>query len=142
MKIILELCKRAQNQETGGILVGAYNENFSVAVATRATEPPSDSRAGNAWFRRGISGLKYLLDRLWQTKREFYLGEWHFHPFAEPEPSSTDLNELRKIAKTGAYSCPEPVMLIIGGDPQKKWSARAFVFPNGEDLEMLQKFPQ
>jgi len=141
VKNVLDLCRRSNHEETGGILLGAYNADLSVAIVTQATEPPNDSKAGNSWFQRGVSGLKSLLERLWKTKREYYLGEWHFHPFSDPEPSMTDVNELRRIAKTRTYSCPEPVMLIIGGNPRENWSARAFVFPNGEKLEMQQKLP-
>jgi hypothetical protein len=40
------------------------------------------------------------------------------------------------FAKDPAYNCPEPVMLLVGGDPDSKWNVRAFVFPKGEMIEM------
>ena len=136
LRKILCLCQKANKHETGGILLGAYSVDLSCATVTQVFGAPDDSEAGNSWFHRGVKGMRSLLEKLWKTNHEYYLGEWHYHPFSEPEPSHTDLNELRRIAKTSSYSCPEPLMLIIGGDPNGKWCARAFVFPNGQKLEL------
>jgi hypothetical protein len=54
-------------------------------------------------------------------RKEHYLGEWHFHPFAAPSPSSIDYSQMAEIAVSRSWRCPEPVLLIIGGDPRGEW---------------------
>ncbi|ERM00081.1 hypothetical protein Q644_06970 [Brucella intermedia 229E] len=105
------------NKETGGILIGRYENDGNVAVVTAATERPADSLAGRAWFQRGISGLTAKLRARW-TQGEYYLGEWHSHPpgGAPPDPpSSNDVREMRSISIDPSYRCPKPIMVIAGG---------------------------
>lgn len=135
---IRALCTRAEGNETGGILTGFYTPRHDCACVTGVTGPPRDSRTGATWFHRGIVGLQHLLDRLWSETSRYYLGEWHFHPGASPEPSSVDIAQLRRIAVSPEYRCPEPVLLIIGGGPPLAWSLRTYVFPkHQEPLEMF-----
>ena len=35
--------------------------------------------------------------------------------------------------------CPEPVMLIVGGDPNGFWEAKAYVHPRGKSLCAMDK---
>ncbi len=131
LKEILRLCKQACPLETGGILIGHYTDSNDCAVVTEITNAPPDSRSGNQWFVRGVRGLQKKLDRLWQRGNGFYLGEWHFHPFGSPSPSHTDGKQMQEISKTEKYHCPEPVLLILGGDPESNWTAQAYAFPRG-----------
>ncbi len=100
--------------ETGGIVLGQYSDNLSIANVRNVTGPPSDSKSGRTWFVRGINGLKKLLYRLWEDKI-YYLGEWHFHPKSKPKPSFQDISQMKKIATDQQYQCPEPILIIIGG---------------------------
>ncbi|WP_051398046.1 Mov34/MPN/PAD-1 family protein [Runella limosa] len=100
--------------ETGGILIGNYKWNQTLAVISEITGPPSDSKMGLTWFKRGIRGLKQLIERSW-IKGHYYIGEWHFHPYASPNPSRQDIQEMKNIATSKIYNCPEPILLIIGG---------------------------
>lgn len=108
--------------ETGGILIGHYSEDLRTAIVTRATGPSTDARSGATWFVRGIRGLQELLDKLWGHGQEYYLGEWHSHPDAAPHPSGRDVSQMREIANSDKYRCPEPILIILGGtrkgDPQ------------------------
>lgn len=115
--------------ETGGIFVGEYSEEGDCALVAAVSGAPADSRAGRAWFYRGVRGLQVWLDRLWHRERKYFLGEWHFHPYAEPTPSGTDKRQLTEIAKASSYHCQEPILVIIGGDPKGEWRIRSFVFP-------------
>jgi integrative and conjugative element protein (TIGR02256 family) len=116
---MISLCSAAIPNETGGIIVGFYSFSHDYGIVTGISSPPTDSRNGRIWFQRGLSGLQSWLERLWGTKRHYYIGEWHFHPFAEPNPSKTDINQLEQISSSKSYRCPEPVLIIIGGDPSK-----------------------
>ena len=131
LESVLAHCRGAGDIETGGILIGEYNGQHDCAVVHQVTGPPADSAATRVRFRRGIAGLQQLLDRLWRRDGRYYLGEWHFHPGAAPEPSGVDDRQLVAIAQDRKYNCPEPALLIIGGDPCAAWTAAAFVFPSG-----------
>ena len=54
-------------------------------------------------------------------------------------PSGTDIGQMHEIATSSPYACPEPTMLIIGGDPCGNWNARAFVFPKAEMIELQEE---
>lgn len=43
--------------ETGGILIGKYDENLRLATVYTATRPPKDSKHNPTTFQRGIGGL-------------------------------------------------------------------------------------
>jgi integrative and conjugative element protein (TIGR02256 family) len=128
VRLLLRLCRRACPLETGGILLGHYSVSHDRAIVTDITKAPSDSRSGRYWFLRGVRGLQGKIDRLWSRNQGYYLGEWHFHPLGSPMPSSTDVGQMYEIAESEQYHCPEPVLLIIGGDPAGEWSAKALVF--------------
>ncbi len=134
---VLRRCRDADGLETGGVLVGKYTDALDCAVVTHASGAPTDSRRGRAWFRRGTRGLQRWLDRLWGRERLYYLGEWHFHPGAEAEPSGTDRKQMQSIAESEQYLCPQPVLLIIGSHPAGHWEARAFVYQRGGSSEEL-----
>lgn len=131
LQAILTWCNEAGNDETGGILIGEYTPLHDCALVHQATGPTKDSAASPTRFRRGVGGLNTLVDRLWKRERRYYLGEWHFHPGAPPEPSGIDDTQLAEIAADTRYRCPEPVLLLVGGDPTDKWGMAAFVFKHG-----------
>jgi integrative and conjugative element protein (TIGR02256 family) len=116
---ILGFCKLSVRVETGGILVGFYSQDHNNAIVTAVIGAPADSIFGRNWFYRGVRGLQCYLERLWIGKRHYYLGEWHFHPGGKPTPSRIDIGQMTEIARTPKYRCPEPVLLIIGMDPEK-----------------------
>lgn len=102
--------------ETGGILLGQYLDT-TTATISKIIGPTSDSKSGRYWFVRGVKGLSTLLSKAWK-KNEYYLGEWHYHPNGTITPSSQDLVQIKKIAKSNDYKCPEPIMVIIAGNYQ------------------------
>ncbi|WKN44912.1 Mov34/MPN/PAD-1 family protein [Tunicatimonas pelagia] len=133
---IIAIAKRAGNCETGGVLIGCYTETLDCALLTQVVGPTQDSTAGRTWFRRGIRGLQPLIDYYWKSEHSYYLGEWHFHPFAPPTPSSQDLRQMKDIACSRSYNCPEPLLLIIGGDPEADYIIRAFVFKQNDAKQL------
>jgi integrative and conjugative element protein (TIGR02256 family) len=118
---ILKYCELAGKQETGGILIGKYMDDQKCARITHASYEPPDSKKGATWFVRGYKGLQEWVDRIWKSGRGFYVGEWHFHPYASPIPSSVDISEMKRISINKAYNCPEPILIIFGGDPLGNW---------------------
>jgi integrative and conjugative element protein (TIGR02256 family) len=134
---IVKICVRFNVEEVGGVLVGFYTAAHDCAEVKAVSEPPPDSRGSRTWFHRGVGGLQAWLDRLWYEVHHYYLGEWHFHPHGSPIPSTIDIRQLKETANSSRYKCPEPVLLIIGGDPAAEWIAAAYVFPRGgEPIEL------
>lgn len=134
---LLAVCEGAGAIETGGILVGFYTPGHDCAVVTDISGPPSSSKSGKTWFHRGIDNLQQWLHRLWLRQSRYYLGEWHYHPLANPNPSPTDKREMKHISRSGHYRCPEPVLLIVGDNASRNFNVRAFVFPrNSPHVEL------
>lgn len=134
LRKMLEYAKVAIPNETGGILVGQYSRSLDMAILHDVSSPPVDSRAGTTWFQRGFKGLSSWLKRLWKSNTH-YIGEWHFHPFAQPDPSGVDRTQIREISQQTTYQCKVPILLILGGDPSGTWLVRAFVIADGELIE-------
>lgn len=137
LAVALELCRRAARCETGGVIIGRYTVELDCAIITELTPPPPDSRAGATRFDRGTQGLRQHLDLCWRRAGTYYLGEWHFHPYVAPEPSSIDLAGISTIARDRRSLCPEPLLLIIGGDPAQAPELRFHVCPRGRGLTRL-----
>jgi integrative and conjugative element protein (TIGR02256 family) len=139
IKSMLSWCKKASGMETGGIILGRYSDDLKRAEISRVLGPASDSSSGRTWFIRGIRGLNRLLRMLWTLRKDYYLGEWHYHPNASPRPSLIDIAQLKVIARSESYNCPEPILIIIGGDPQGEWAVSINVFlRSGEPIILIE----
>lgn len=102
-----------ERKETGGILIGRYSSSLRMVYINEMSNAPSDSKAGFCWFIRGTKGLGEYLKKKWHQNDEYYLGEWHYHPANVPEPSSTDIVQLKKISLDKRFNCKEPILIII-----------------------------
>lgn len=136
-KLLDRCCRRAGDAETGGVLVGFYAPALDVACVTEASGPPADSERGRTWFRRGVAGLESLFRRHWSAaRRRHYIGEWHYHPAADIEPSPDDLEQMASISRSPKFQCSEPIMVIVGASvPGGSRRFRAFVFPRDTPYE-------
>lgn len=113
IEVIKEETKSIGGAETGGILIGTYSKDLSTASITQATGPGTSSKSRRSSFKRGIRSLQSTLDKARRTG-SYYLGEWHSHPQAEPIPSRQDVRQMKKIASSHKYNCPEPILIIAG----------------------------
>lgn len=132
----LECCTKAGRDETGGIILGRYSEAHDCAEIHELGPAPPGSTATRTSFYRGVGGLEELLRRRWRDGI-YYLGEWHFHPYAAPDPSAADTRQIELIANDHGYRCPEPLLIIIGADPRKQARLGVFVCPRGGRLVTL-----
>jgi len=124
---MLKHCARSFPLETGGILVGYYSDDSTIAHVTDLVPAPSDSTSSRFSFQRGLRGVQQFLNQLWMRRR-YYLGEWHFHPGGSASPSGTDAEQMKSIAYARSYHCPEPVLLILGGNPPQQFTVESFVY--------------
>lgn len=126
--VIQEQTQRKHPHETGGILVGYYDESYRLATAVLATPPPPDSKHGPTTFERGVQGIKELLaDCKAQNPSLHYLGEWHTHPKNRPSPSGVDTRQMQCFALRRLYGASSPLLLIVGGVPPGALEWRAFI---------------
>ncbi|WEK35963.1 MAG: Mov34/MPN/PAD-1 family protein [Candidatus Pseudobacter hemicellulosilyticus] len=140
IEAIKQYSDTAGRNETGGILIGNYNNSHDTAQIKNVTGPPADSKSGRNWFYRGLKNLQTKLNEYW-NKKQYYLGEWHYHPYSSPSPSTVDTSQMFKIAISSDYRCPEPVMLIIGGS-RGKYQIAVFVFVRSDRMIELKMLPQ
>lgn len=133
-----EEARKAGRDETGGILIGFYEGEFT-AVVDEIAPMPKDSSFGRSWFRRGRHGLEELLQNRWQ-KGLHYLGEWHSHPGGDPAPSGPDSTAMHRIAVDPLYRCPAPLLLIVG-ERAPGFSISINVFIRGEMVRLRYGFP-
>ncbi len=135
LKAMLDYATRDYPRETGGVLLGKYTPSMALAVVTEVSGPPEDSSKARSGFWRGVLGLQATISRLWK-EQQYYLGEWHVHPDGLPVPSTTDRDQMRAIAESSSYQCPEPLLVILGFSMESgpaKWSAGSYVFPRRRD---------
>ena len=133
LEALLVMCRESETLETGGLLVGRYNEAHDTAIVTRVWGPPKDSVRNRTSFWRGTKDLQRQLDSLWRT-REYYLGEWHYHPGGAGQPSKGDMGQMVRIAKAPQYNTPEPILIVVG---ELEWEILAYVFPrHGTSIEL------
>jgi len=140
LKTLDRLCGEAGRKETGGILIGRYSSDRSMATVLEATPPPSDSRRGRFWFVRGVNGLREMLAGRWQAEeRTYYVGEWHFHPVDQVSPSGDDFRQMLDIGRAQAYDCKHPLLVIVGASRGQGFRPlRTFVCPSGKPpLELM-----
>jgi proteasome lid subunit RPN8/RPN11 len=139
---ILKICRVAGSREVGGIIIGIYDLDHKFAIAKIFSKAPLDSLQGETYFHRGVIGLQELLNQLWNDNRYFYLGEWHFHPNGSTDMSEVDIKQMQNISIKESYNCSEPILIILGGNPDKKWDMGVYVFPRNQRWVKLKNIDQ
>lgn len=132
----LALTRASGRNETGGVLIGRYEDGGAVAVVEEVTGSPRGSIFSSVTFQRATGNLRAMMLRRWSSKRH-YLGEWHFHPGHAPEPSGRDKSTMARIAADKRYNCREPLLLIIGQGAARAPCLSLCVFPLGEAIVSL-----
>jgi integrative and conjugative element protein (TIGR02256 family) len=132
---IIKQCEKSTGNETGGILIGHYSNSQKTAIITSATAPTVDTIMCPTSFFRGKQGLKTILDNLWDSG-DYYVGEWHYHPFASSKPSNQDIRQMIDFSKNDKLKCPEPILIVIGGDSYNGWEDSLRVFYLGNVISL------
>ena len=105
-------------KETGGILIGSYDNSRKMLYLVDQIESPCDSISSPTSYIRGCDGVKEKLDKIESITQGnlCYVGEWHSHPFNDTEQSDDDKVLMQAILDYTRDRCQPACMLIIGED--------------------------
>ena len=110
--------------ETGGVLLGYFDDACRVAWATAAESPPPDSERGEGAFWHGTEGVARSIARHRQASggRVRFIGMWHTHPGMPTRASLTDDEAMRNLLLPLPTSqvLRRAIQLILGGE-REEW---------------------
>ena len=107
--------------ETGGVLVGAYDMQRKIVYVVDCLTSPPDSEEWPTVYIRGCQGLKSQVEKIEKiTAGQLkYIGEWHSHPpGCSVNPSQADRQVFDWLSNCMRSNGLPPLMLIVG-DPGK-----------------------
>ena len=107
--------------ETGGVLIGAYDMQRKIVYVVDCIPSPPDSEEWPTVYIRGCQGLKAQVDKIKQITADqlVYIGEWHSHPpGCSVSPSQEDRQVFDWLSNCMRDNGLPPLMLIVG-DPGK-----------------------
>ncbi len=106
---------RGSNVETGGVLFGERNDACRVVWVDEVLGPPRDSRAGPDRFECGVAGVLAAQQEKRDRSRQSvdYIGMWHTHPDAEPVPSETDRDGMRRLTSIAGGRAQKALLVIL-----------------------------
>ena len=108
--------KRLPN-ETGGVLVGAWDMQRRIIYIVDAIPSPEDSEELPTSYVRGSRDLEQYVLRVSEATAGMlgYIGEWHSHPDgATPRPSAKDRVLLKWITRNMQIEGTPGIMAIVG----------------------------
>jgi len=109
--------------ETGGVLIGAFDMQYRTVYVVDALPAPLDSSEEPTGFVRGRHGLTEVVEAIEQiTNGQLtYVGEWHSHPGRGVRPSNFDRKLFQWLATRMAKDGLPAAMLIMGADNRYAW---------------------
>jgi integrative and conjugative element protein (TIGR02256 family) len=114
---IVRCRKNKLPKETGGVLVGGFDQQNRILYLVDVIPSPPDSEEWPTLYIRGRHGLEGAVNQVSERSdgQLQYMGEWHSHPKGHStEPSNDDKKVLEWLAKHTARDGNPPVMLIVG----------------------------
>jgi integrative and conjugative element protein (TIGR02256 family) len=123
---ILEESERMYPQETGGILIGRFEQNC-VSIEY-AIAPGPDASHTVSGFKRDGNYSQDMLDSIVASSggQVDYIGEWHSHPVASG-PSLKDIMAMRWIINNKKYAIRCPVMGLCMKEDTGSWQVRLYL---------------
>src|SRR5689334_17196890 len=95
--MIAELARAASDGlETGGILLGVDQGLAGPIVVRHCGDPGPAAIRRRDYFRRDVAHARVLATDA-ATDGSAWIGEWHTHGVAMPDPSSRDLRTYQKL---------------------------------------------
>jgi integrative and conjugative element protein (TIGR02256 family) len=117
LDFMLKETKKSPDIETGGVLIGHKNENGLLFISF-ASEPGINAKKEKSGFSKDIEYCQRILDEFYENSggKDIYLGEWHYHPCNNNNPSNTDLKSLSEISSNKEYITTKPIMIILSNE--------------------------
>lgn len=122
MSQLIAVADRSHPFETGSCLFGSHSDDLSTLIIKGMAPISPASHGTRLDFIRRNDGLHDFFRDLWERSRgdEFYVGEFHSHQSGFPIPSEQDNVSLHGIAKAKGSQCRQPVLFLIGGQPENR----------------------
>ena len=114
---------RGPGHETGGMLLGSFDDGVGCIYVDVATGPSPDSVLSPMYFGHGTDGTQDVVDhhRKRTARRVGFVGMWHTHPGGRAHPSEIDTAGMGwLVSPDGAGR--RALMVILGG-AETNWSA-------------------
>lgn len=110
--------EKALPNETGGVLIGAYDIARKRVYVVCQVKAPDDSISSPTSFIRGCANLPERLEYIYKTTLDnlTYIGEWHSHPSANTQKSMDDEKLHKAIVDYNRENCLLGCMMILGTD--------------------------
>lgn len=135
------LAESKTDRETGGALIG-FEATDGRVVVLEATDAGPNAVETRMRFVYDPAHVNARLDQAYKRlgERGLYVGEWHTHLEADPQPSPRDAASLSAIAEEPEYQTDEPVMLIAGVEPSagKVQRIHASCWPNQRGMREIE----
>jgi integrative and conjugative element protein (TIGR02256 family) len=107
--------------ETGGLLLGQLCAGH-VHVRYAGGPGPAATRTPTR-FLRDLQHARGLADAAWQLDRSVWIGEWHTHPAAGPDPSRVDMLTYAEHLADPDLTLPVFTSLIVRPGPDGSWTS-------------------
>lgn len=113
----------APDIETGGMLLGAFDDATGVVYVDKVTGPPPDSLMSATYFHHGIEGTEELVraEVARTASTTGFVGFWHSHPYGRARPSDTDERGMASIVAPDGNT-RRALMMILAGD-ESTWES-------------------
>jgi integrative and conjugative element protein (TIGR02256 family) len=138
---LLEKLKRLRSaglpEETGGVLLGAWDLIHRIVYVADTIPAPPDSRKRVTSFIRGCEGLLEKVTHAGMATKGMlqYVGEWHSHPNGYgTAPSDDDRKVFEWITERTAEEGHQPVMAIVG-ELEARWFVESISAQQNTDLD-------
>jgi integrative and conjugative element protein (TIGR02256 family) len=107
---------RGPRIETGGMLLGAFDDAADVIYVDRVTGPPPDSFLSATYFQHGRAGTREAVDARHESSRAMtgFVGYWHTHPEGDAAPSPTDEQGMASVVTPDGRR-QRALMVIMAG---------------------------
>lgn len=109
--------------ETGGMLLGTFDDATGVVHVDKAVGPPPDSYLSRHYFQHGTEGAQTRIEQELDSSggNSGFLGYWHTHPCGPASPSQTDKQGMASIV--GPDGKRQRALMMIVGGPSDRWNA-------------------
>ena len=111
--------------ETGGILLGKFNNDYSKAYITELYKIENTLSQKKLNYIRNTENAQNIINKRWNDSNGIinYIGEWPTHTNISPEPSNVDIYTMNQLYDKVKNQIPIIFLMIIGMNNQLRISS-------------------